>query len=200
MRATPTRMEAKFANELLRGETLLWTGRPGPPLFSPADALLVPFSLFWGGFAIFWEVGVLGSGKAGGQPPPFPFALFGVPFVLLGLYFVFGRFFYKVWRNKRTYYAVTNERVLVLVEGPIRKVRAVFIRNVPTIAKRVGTGGRGTLRFGVASGFGGLATMYENSGMEFLAWSAGELPPAFFDVPDAERVYQLVLEQGREAR
>jgi hypothetical protein len=43
--------------ELLTGESVLWTGQPSTAvIFHKEDAMLVPFSLFWGGFAIFWEL------------------------------------------------------------------------------------------------------------------------------------------------
>jgi hypothetical protein len=49
-----------FAGRLLDGETVVWSGRPGQGLrFTGRDLLLVPFSLLWGGFAVFWEVNVL---------------------------------------------------------------------------------------------------------------------------------------------
>jgi hypothetical protein len=37
-------------------------------------------------------------------------------FVLMGLYFMVGRFFYKANRRHRTIYAVTNKRVMSVVQ------------------------------------------------------------------------------------
>jgi hypothetical protein len=73
------------------GERVLWSGRPAPGLtFRPADGFLIPFSLLWCGFAIFWEASVLRIPGA-----PFFFPLFGAVFVAAGLYFVFGRFLFR---------------------------------------------------------------------------------------------------------
>ena len=55
-------------------------------MLTPRDALLIPFSFMWGGFATVWETTAL-SAKA-----PFPVALFGLPFVCVGLFMIFGRF------------------------------------------------------------------------------------------------------------
>ncbi len=48
---------------LLSGERILWTGQPDPRrLVGGKDAYLIPFSLMWGGGAVFWEAAVLLSG------------------------------------------------------------------------------------------------------------------------------------------
>jgi hypothetical protein len=53
--------------ELAAGESILWAGQPSRRVtFHKQDLFLIPFSLMWGGFAIFWEAGVMGSGDRPG--------------------------------------------------------------------------------------------------------------------------------------
>src|SRR5947199_5117480 len=107
----PTANGAQGLHQYLRpGERLLWTGRPDPAvLFGPKDLFLIPFSLMWGGFAIVWEAAVITSGDN-----PF-FVLWGIPFVLIGLYMIAGRFLFKRRRKQKTVYGLTEERALVAV-------------------------------------------------------------------------------------
>ena len=79
---------ADIQSYFLPREKLLWLGRPKQGLmFSKKDLLQVPFSLMWGGFAIFWESMAVRQVNA-----PFFFKLWGIPFVLIGLYLIIGRF------------------------------------------------------------------------------------------------------------
>ena len=69
---------------------MLWAGRPDSGvLFGRGDLLLVPFTVLWGGFAVFWNV-MAWRGHA-----PVFFRLWGIPFLLAGLYVIVGRFFVK---------------------------------------------------------------------------------------------------------
>ena len=193
--------ELRLQSELLAGERLLWTGQPDPRvIFERVDIFLVPFSLLWGGFALAWEAGVLGLGVFGEghrSAVPWFFVLWGIPFVLVGLYFIAGRFFYKAWRKRRTYYALTNKRALVLVEGRGRTLRACFLSAVPTINKSVRSSGVGTISFGNTS----WASMYDNTGMDFfgaMGALGADSTVRFNDVRDADRVYGLAMAARKE--
>ncbi len=118
--------DADFTGRPLEDEKVLWSARPGQGLlFTGRDGLLIPFSLLWGGFAAFWETSVIQKGA------PLLFRLWGVPFVLLGLYFIVGRFAVDAWLRSKTYYAVTNQRILIARSGPFGNFTAVNLNCYP---------------------------------------------------------------------
>jgi hypothetical protein len=161
------------------GEKILWTGKPDPSrLIGRSDAFLIPFSLMWGGFAIFWEASALG-----GSAPVF-FILWGVPFVVVGQYLIWGRFLFKRWDKRRTVYALTVQRALILRGGSLQ---SVFLNQVPTINQSVRPDGSGSLQFGDSPGRYGY---WGNTGMDFLGQGRGA--PTFYDVPEVARVYGLI--------
>jgi hypothetical protein len=94
----------EFTGRLLKDEKIVWWGEPAQGLLlTDRDWLLIPFSLLWGGFAIFWESTVLRT-----DGPAF-MKLWGVPFVPIGLYLVVGRFLLDAWIRRGMRYAVTNK-------------------------------------------------------------------------------------------
>jgi hypothetical protein len=186
--ADPTAL-ATVERHLSGDERIEWAGRPDPAKrFTRADWYLVPFSILWGGFAIFWFVGATVSG--GG------FGLFGIPFVAIGLYFIFGRFIYKARRKRRTVYAVTDRRVLEIVAGRNGdSVSAVYLRSIPNISTSAVANGEGSVDFGLSSR---RDQYYANTGMEFFARGSLSGGVSFYDIPDPGGVAELV-ERLREA-
>lgn len=61
--------------------------------------------------------------------------LWGIPFLLFGQYVVWGRFFGDAWLKRRTYYALTDRRVLILQEGWKRKFQLSFLESIPEISR-----------------------------------------------------------------
>jgi hypothetical protein len=187
-----------FQSDLLKDEKILWTGQPEQKLFCGADFYLVPMGLFVFCFSLFWEYGASGITRHHADVP-FPFSafpLFGIPFVLMGCYMLFGRFFFKSWKQRNTYYAVTNSRALILCTVPSRSLQAVLINANANLNKSVRADGVGTISFGSSSP---RAAMYANTGMDFFAAGAGgsAIAPAFYDIKDVNTVFQLISNQQK---
>jgi hypothetical protein len=170
-----------FAERLLRGEKIVWSGRPARGLlFTGQDWLLIPFSLLWGGFALFWESSVLNAPNA-----PMIMKLWGVPFVLIGLYFIVGRFLVDAWIRGTTRYAITNKRILILRSGPFSAFVALSLNQLPQTSLSESANGRGTIRFGEqVSPRGGR-------GISSLAPSL-DPTPQFIAIEDARRVFDAI--------
>jgi hypothetical protein len=115
-----------FDSYLTKDETILWMGKPNPlSLFSTTDIFLIPFSLMWGGFAIFWESLALSGGKLDF------FSLWGIPIVIMGQYFIWGRFVHEYLKRMNTYYALTDKRALVLERLLGSSLNVYFLRKIP---------------------------------------------------------------------
>jgi hypothetical protein len=182
--------DGDFTGRLLDGETLVWSGRPGQGLrLTSRDGLLIPFSLMWGGFAVFWEATVMRTSA------PFFFRLWGVPFVLIGLYLIAGRFAVDAWVRGKTHYAVTNRRILIARSPPFGNFISLNLNRLPDVELQEDATGRGTLRFGPASplwgyrGFGG-----------FAIWTPALDPtPQFIAIDNAQSVFNQIQNSIRSA-
>ncbi|MBV8187004.1 MAG: PH domain-containing protein [Alphaproteobacteria bacterium] len=111
------------------------------------DAFLIPFSVVWGGFATFSELSAMKAGA-----PVFS-ALFGLPFVAVGLYLMVGRFFVDARQRTRTFYALTNERVLIVSGLFSRTVKSIGLPTLGEMSVSERSDGSGTIVFGTSSPF-----------------------------------------------
>jgi hypothetical protein len=109
-----------------RGEKLLWEGAPAGGLkFRASDLVQSLFGLVFGGFAIFWITMASEMTSKGNAPGPVAFfPLFGIPFVLVGAYMVFGRFFWKAYKRSKTRYALTDKRAIIASSAFGRKLKS----------------------------------------------------------------------------
>jgi hypothetical protein len=173
-------MDDSIDNELASGERLLWGGRPKRGIrLCGADLYAIPFSLIWFGFVIFWEISVLN------RHAPFFFALWGVPFIGAGLYFVFGRFFADALARDRTFYGVTNERVIIITGLFSRQIKSLQFRTLCDISLTERSDGSGTITFGRQSP---MTVFLPPSWPGARRYAA----PSFEMIEEAKAVYELV--------
>ena len=192
------RTEEVFRGELLRDDRILWSGQPeANVLLGPADAGLIPFGLLWlasTSFILLTTLGIIGDGPKGGRGAPLIFVVVPGFFVAIGLHMVFGRFVCKYWKKKNTYYAVTNQRVLVLTKLLGTRLQAAFIHDITNIDKSVRRSGIGTPRLGSA---GARFSPHANTGMDLFGSGSAQEAPAFYDIREPDRVYDTVAELKR---
>ncbi len=191
--------ESVFENDLLRHERLLWCGQPLKRIvLRPSDWYAVPFSIMWGGFALFWESVVLGHGSLNLKHSPDFFVLWGIPFVLVGQYMIWGRFLYTAWLKGRTYYAVTDRRVLVSCNGFSNKFLAATLSSLPSITMAARDDCAGTITFAenIASSLfsrGKTGSRSKNQiGIDLATLN-------FFDIADVKAVYRLLQDARQSA-
>lgn len=180
-------LQAVFREYLQKDESLLWVGKPKQGVqLKTSDIFVIPFSILWLGFAVFWTVGATKSGGV-------LFGLFGIPFVLIGLMIAFGRFTIDSYRRKNTVYGLTESRVII--RSGIFSV-SVTSRNIhlqEQISLTEGKGNYGTISFGGDS----LA----NNVTESMSWWPGvEVNPSLESIEEAKNVYNRIIRLQQENR
>ena len=166
-------------SELVPGEAVLWKGKPDEKhTMTPQDAFMVPFSIMWCGFAIFWEAIVLF------MDAPIIFKIWGIPFVCVGLYFVFGRFIHQKHTFKNTRYVLTTHRAICYKKGKITSCDYV---NEPTITVKPKKDGSGTITFG-----NNPSDYYR--GFDLLNRTQFSTTQ-FINIPDVQNVHRIINQQ-----
>ncbi len=169
-------------------EQVLWHGRPQLRLgLSGIDLVLIPFGLLFATIG----VGIIVMGP-GPQNPPAAAILFALLAGGVGLYMAFGRLFHQLAWRRRTHYAATDRRVLLVAEGRKRIVTSFELDQLGYLQLSQDKEGWGTLRF--------QRSLVE----EFnpLAGSIEQIDPrwptrALVDIPDAQAVYDLIRQTRR---
>lgn len=195
-----------FAAVLRSGESILWDGQPDPNRhFNKRDMLLIPYSLLQlaGTLFFIWVVNTF-------------FSFFGsfttmynlviVLFLGTGLYTLAGRFAFKYFYKLHTFYAVTEDRIIIQNTTPLfGKTTTLFIDQLSELNRdgaditfaspesqpviQWGTRRRHSRRINAS-----------NTGMEPLAWMGYYSVPGFYDLDDPDYVYDLIQYQRYEGK
>lgn len=179
------------------GEKLLWAGVPQQGIvFRGSDLLMVPFSLLWAGFAVFWEYMALFPMHHVREAGPFDivFPLFGLPFVGIGLYMVVGRFFVEAKLRSKTFYGLTDQRVIILSGLFKRTEKSLNIKTLNELSFAERADGSGTITFGTPNP---MAFMVVSNP---LMNRSAATTPQFDRINDAKSVYGLIRAQQKSSR
>lgn len=167
-------------SKLSSGEQLRWFGRPRQGFFfRGSDALVIPFSLLWCGFAVFWN-----SGVWIGDAPIF-FKIWGIPFLVVGFYMVFGRFFVDILQRKKMYYGVTNERIIIVSGLFSQATKSIDFKGLTEITFDEKSNGLGTITFG-------RDEIEDSNGWYRSNQNKTISAPTFEQIPNVKNVYEII--------
>ncbi len=165
-------------------ERLVWSGTPRRGVFlRRSDLLAIPTGVLLAGFALIWEIGALLS-----DAPVF-FPIFGIPFVIIGLYHLIGRFFHDAAKRKRTLYGVTDRRVIIVSKLFTDSVTSIPIDQIPQLTLSRHRNGRGTIIFGPEGRLTDQLPFNPNS----------EQSPRFDQIEHPAHVHRLIREAMNES-
>ena len=123
---------------IVPGESILWKGKPEKGnLFTSRELVMIPFSLMFCGFSVFWEYMALQTKQL------FP-VIWGIPFVCIGLYLLIGRFLHAAFLRNKTFYVITTKKIIVK-KG--RKISMYDGRDLPPMEVEIHKNGNGTVFF-----------------------------------------------------
>jgi len=144
-------------DELYDDEKLLWSGQPKPIRFvTGADWLSSFGGLFFIGFATIFLLtsnAMIGFGSGFGNNNDEFFTLFRIPFIIVPLIFIFTGLgtasapIRKYMRATRTYYAVTNQRVLIITDLAKRQSESYFDEQIEFLERSTYRDGTGDILF-----------------------------------------------------
>ncbi len=180
----PTDAYAALTPYLHPGERLLWAGRPKQGLLLRGeDAWLIPFALIWSFFSLPGDFARLLSG--GG------FDFFSFLFAIVGFYLLIGRFLIDMWLRAHTHYGLTERQALIVSDGFSQQIRYVNLKTLSDLKLTLRRGGRGTIELGKPK-----FNIFGPRASRAFPWpGTGQyLPPAFEAIPDAHRVYDLIVQ------
>jgi hypothetical protein len=168
--------ENRLAHALGRDRKFVWTGTPARGIrLRASDAIAIPFSLVWSGFALTFAFAVLRS------PGPWFIKLFATTFAAVGIYFIVGRFVLDAYFRAHSAYAIGEDAVYIVRDGFAPKTTILAVNALSQIEIRRKADGSGSLLFG------------PNSALGNSQWTAsGERRPSFDGVADVDAVYRLI--------
>ena len=179
-------LRAELTPYLHPDEELLWVGQPYATRKFRPNPLMVIFMIFWFGFAVFWTVT---AAAAGGF-----FALFGIPFMLIGGFMLYTLLIGQKKRLQKTVYAVTSRRAIILTADRRGTGCTEFLfSRLSHVTMDEVDGTTGTIRFLPDAPYHGSA--YDSPRYRRSPSTDYELRSAFLAIDRVQEVYRLISER-----
>lgn len=160
--------KAKIRPELNTGEKLLWSGMPRQDFHvQRGDKVLLGLGVFW----LFTVVYAMTNAAEARHVPTFV-QVWAVPGLLIGAYAFFGRYLVDKYKRARTWYGVTDQRILVITSWLRPAVEKLSLRGLD-VQLHGRADGSGLITFGTSP------------------WVL--FPPRFDLASDARAVHEIVL-------
>lgn len=204
-------MESIFEDYLSKDEKVLWTGQPEKFLiFDRRELYYLPISIV----TFFFNLGslfifvismlniILDMDKSltGNQGINTLIMILSFIISIILFYVSIGRFFYKNWKIKKTYYAVTDSRIIVLIDTWKRRLEEINLNKVDGLSKIVYSNEKGTIRF-ESSEFADvdLWSLYIYTGFDLLykftqGYSVENYSIVFYNIKRTEEVWNIIQE------
>lgn len=176
---------------LLENERVLWEGEAGSKTKFKGNgagmAFQFVFGLFFSGFALFW---MLAAGAASKGDGVFSFfSLFGLPFLLVGLYVSFGPFIRQKKLTKNCLYVVTDRRIISFIND---KVTSLYYDNVYNVDLVLGNNDRGWIYIHRnATAF--LSESYSSYSTHSVSSTADKYVFVMNDIKNVANVYKIIM-------
>ncbi len=163
-------------------ERLIWTGQPKKGIvFRTADIFLIPFSVLWCYFSILWEISVFSTDT------PLFFKLWDIPFILVGLISLFGRFIIDAKQRENTFYGLTDYRIIIKSGVFKKSIKSLNVRTLPEIEYEEKHDGSGTIYIGPKK-----PIMIWGNGINW--WPRVKPTPSLNLIQNVRQVYKKIIE------
>jgi hypothetical protein len=176
-----------FQTFLNPAEKIIWSGKPRQGLlFRRSDIFFVPFSIIWTVLAVWWELGNVLSDL------PFQEKLWGIVMLSVAAYILLLRFLVDLAFRYLTFYALTNQRVLIHTGLLKTTLISLPLADIQEINLDLRKNGRGDIVFGPLDS---KAWMQTGGGWIKMNKQAGI--PTFELLEDPKPIYKKILEQSK---
>lgn len=179
-----------FQQFLNRGEKITWSGRPRQGfLLHRSDVFFIPFSILWTILAVWWELEIVLSDI------PFQDKIWSIVMLSAAAYILLLRFLVDAVSRALTFYALTNQRVLIHTGFLKTTLTSLPLTGMDEINLDLDKNGHGNIFFGPLE-----PNAWMHTGGGWIKMGKLAKIPAFELLEDPQAIYKKIREQRKRAR